>query len=351
MKKEQKIKYYFQDELDSNLKEKVLFLLQETRSASIEQNPDWLRLNNPSKKIIHFYALKGEELVSYSNIVENKLVAQIHLGPICSEKEILISSLKSIRDFYLKKGFAQLEVQLAIETSQESDDIEYTLYKSTSFTQKFDITNWSTIVIRLDKDIDEIFKSFKKNHKGSIKKALKEGLTVRPIDLNEDIRDFALLYDKMYKSRGLVKNFPDTLDLFRKLSKMFIEQKNGKILSVFNSKGKMIGGVVLGIQNSEMYYKYGASDPEYRKLPILHLALFEGIKLAKKENLSIFNFGGYNHFVKEGDQVYAINFFKRSFNGEFIFYPKRMYFELNKMKLLVFNIVRFTYRKVNLLRK
>lgn len=345
------LRYYFKERIDSKTKDKIIVFLQKNESASIEQDPDWYRINNSSKKSIHFYTLQDEEVVCYCNVTENRIIAQIHLGPVCSDTKILISSLRAIKNYYLSKGFAQLEVQLGMQINQSSDEMEYSLYNSLPYTQKFDTSNWSTISLKLDPEVEDIFKSFKNTHRRSIKKALKENLTVRIINSSEEIKNFAKIYDKMYRVKNLVKYFHDTLDVFERLNTLVLDRNNGQFLGVFNSDNIMIGGIVLGIHNKEMYYKYGASDPDFRKLPILHLAFFEAIKLAKSKGLKTFNFGGYNHFVKEDDQVYTINFFKRSFGGEFIYYPKKMYFRLNKMKLTTFNILKFAYRKFNSFRK
>jgi lipid II:glycine glycyltransferase (peptidoglycan interpeptide bridge formation enzyme) len=351
MKEEVSLKYCFKETLDSKIKDKVLNFLKKNEAASIEQDPDWYRIKNSQKKSIHFYALQNEEIVCYCNVTENKIIAQIYFGPVFSETKTLVSSLEAIRNYYLRKGFAQLEVQLGIETNGNSDEIEYSLFNKLPFIQKFDTSNWSTISIRLDSEIEEIFKSFKNNHRGSIKKAIKGGLIVKVINTSEEIKKLAEIYDKMYLARNLINNLHNTLEVFDKFYKLFLERNNGQFLGVFNSNDIMIGGIVVVIHNNEMCYKYGTTDPEFRKLPILHLALFEAIKLAKTKGLKSFDFGGYNHFVKEGDQVYAINFFKRSFGGEYIFYPKKMYFRLNKMKLIVFNLLRFFYRKFNSFRK
>ncbi len=349
MKNEFSLKYYFEEVLDSGNKDRIIAFLQQNQSASIEQDPDWYRINNPSKKVTHFYALQNEQVVCYCSITENKIIAQIHLGPVFSDPETLVSSIRAIRNYYLKKRFAQLEVQLGV--NYNFDEIEYFLYNSIPFVQKFDAENWSTISLNIEPDIEEIFKSFKSNHKGSIKKALKENLKVQFIETVEDVKLLAGLYDKMYLARKLKKSFHDTFEVFNGLNNLFLTRNKGKILGVFTPEGKMIGGVIMGIHNEDMYYKYGISDPEFRKLPVLHLALFEAIKIAKNEGLKIFNFGGYNHFVGKDDQVYAINFFKRSFGGEFIYYPKRMYFTLNKMKFFIFRILKFVYQKINSFRK
>lgn len=345
------IKYYFTQNLDGEIKTQVLEFIQTNQYGYIEQNPDWCRINNPRKKITFFYAIENEKVVCFCNIIENRFTAQIHLGPVCRDKDLLIESIGAIRKYYLKEGKAQLEIQLGILTGQETDYIEYELYKKLPFVQRFDTGNWSSIVINLNQSAEDIFNNFKKNHKGSIKKAIKENLYTKTLDDISEIKQLSEIYDKMYEARKIKKSFDNTQETFKQLHTLFLEQNNGMILGVFNQEDQMLGGVILGICNGEVYYKYGASGPEFRKFPILHLALYEGIKISIKERLSTFNFGGYNHFVKESDQVAAINFFKRSFNGDFIFYPKRMYFKLNKVKLCCYKILKKIYFFISSLKK
>ncbi|GAB4280985.1 MAG: hypothetical protein Kow0068_05420 [Marinilabiliales bacterium] len=340
-------KFYFTKILDEEIKSKINEFLQVNQYGSIEQNPDWFIINNIGKQVVFFYVIENDRLVGFCNILESRFLAKIHLGPICINKEVLIKSIYEIRKYYKNKGKAQLEVQLGILTSQETDYIEYELYKILPFVQRYDVSNWSSMIISLNQSIDEIFNNFKQNHKSSINKAIKNNIYTKKLNNINEIKKLSEIYDKMYEVRKIKRSFNNTQEVFIRLSLLFKEQNNGIILGVFNQQGQMLGGVIYGISNGEMYYKYGATDPDYRKLPILHLAIYDGIKIGIKEGISVFNFGGYNHFVKGDSQIAGINFFKNSFNGEFVFYPKKMYFKLNKLKCFLYNILKFAYYKIN----
>jgi len=65
--------------------------------------------------------------------------------------------------------------------------------------------------------------------------------------------------------------------------------------------------------------------------------------IAKEMDVKWFDLGGYNHFVGKEDQVYKINLFKRSFGGQFVFYPKKIYIKLNPLKYYVTLLLRKLY--------
>jgi len=95
-----------------------------------------------------------------------------------------------------------------------------------------------------------------------------------------------------------------------------------------------------------MLYKYGASDPDYRKLPILHLCIYEAIKIGLEKGITLLDLGGYNHFINKKDQIYSINFFKKSFNGTYSFYPKKIHIKLNPYKYYLIKILKPIYKKL-----
>jgi len=74
-------------------------------------------------------------------------------------------------------------------------------------------------------------------------------------------------------------------------------------------------------------------------LPALHSVFWEAIQWSKKNGFKLFDLGGYGHYATENDQVFYINNFKRNFTENYFFYPKRMIFELSKLKSIVANFL------------
>jgi lipid II:glycine glycyltransferase (peptidoglycan interpeptide bridge formation enzyme) len=98
--------------------------------------------------------------------------------------------------------------------------------------------------------------------------------------------------------------------------------------------------------NTVLYFK-GSSDPNSRHLPVLHMAIWEGIKMAKRLGFDFFDLWGYNHFAKENDQVFFINRFKKGFGGEYIFYPKKIYFIYKPLRYKLLQLLKKVKNKFN----
>jgi lipid II:glycine glycyltransferase (peptidoglycan interpeptide bridge formation enzyme) len=229
---------------------------------------------------------------------------------------------------------------LADYISQDSMYVQYNLYKRKSFVIKIDRYNKSTVVTKLNKDIELILKEFAPNHKGSIKKAIKEGLTTKILHEPEEIIEFAKNYSAMYKARKLTINEDECVKSFLEIAVFFDKYKKGYFLGVMNSTNELIGGVIIINQGTTALYSKGYSDIKHRQLPISHIGLFEAMKIAQKEDRTIFDFGGYNFLVDENDQITKVNFFKSGFSKDFLFYPHIMYFRLNIVGYYFYDMVR-----------
>ena len=95
-----------------------------------------------------------------------------------------------------------------------------------------------------------------------------------------------------------------------------------------------------------MVYKFGATDPESRSIPVLHIAFVEAIRIAKEKGLRFFDFGGYMPNAKHTDQVFSINYFKLGFSGILLRYPNTMVFTLNRFKSISLKIIRYFYHLI-----
>ena len=300
--------------------------------VTMEQNLLWVELSDKGKHCF-FWAIENREIVCAAIIKESKKAifnyAEIEFGPLFKDSDMLIESVKAIHDYYKKKSFTFLSAQLAHPTGTLTDYVEYRLNKILQVKQQFDRDNWSSVIIDLSKDENEIFKSFSKGHKSDIKKSLKNELTASAPKDNNEMNAFIDIFIRMQKERSLPVVENETRSFFNRVYDFLLKNRLGKILLVKDKEQKILGGVVLLCQGCTIRYFKGAADPALRQIPILHLALWEGIREAKKDGFKKFDLWGYNHFVDENDQVFYINRFKKGFGGDFIFYPKKMYFIFN----------------------
>ena len=331
---------YFKYNLEESDKNRIIEFYNSFDNISINQFVGWEQINNPTKKICYFISFINNSVNSYAVIVENKKIAYVNYGPIAKKDKEIINAINKIVEYYRKKKFIKLIVKLG-KPDNNTEIIQKHFnhqYKESNYP-----LNWSTLILKLkNTNIDDVFGKFSTNHKRSIKKAQKNKLTVSEISSLEQIKCFSEVYDNMYKSRKIVKSFNNTFNVFSNIYNLFKENNNGYFLGVFYNS-KIIGGLILPKQGNTLYYQYGATDINYRKFPILHLAFYEAIKIAIAENFDYFDFGGYITNINEKNQIYNINKFKDGFRGEVLVYPKNMHFILSPFKNTFYEMLRSVY--------
>jgi hypothetical protein len=319
--------------------------------VAVEQHPKWPSSVNPEKRFCYFLGSVDGKLVLSAIVEESTRLfiskAILSFGPLFTSPDYLVEGLDRIRTYYLKKGFGWLSVQLGIPTGADADYIEYKVYRKNKFKNYFDRENWSSIFIDLTQDQEIIRKNLSQNHTRSIKKANKSGLTVSELLTDDDLAAFLEVYSRMQKKRGLNERVSGSPTFLTAVNKLIKEDNLGRILLVKDTDGKVLGGIILVFQQKTVRYLKGASDPDARELPILHIAMWEAMIRCAREGFEIFDFWGYNHFVDEDDQIFFVNRFKKGFGGSFIFYPKKMYFFFKPAQHKIFEAAKNIYKKIN----
>jgi lipid II:glycine glycyltransferase (peptidoglycan interpeptide bridge formation enzyme) len=313
----------FKLELDNTERERIKLFCDSADYCSVEQSLGWSQMFNKAK-ICYFYLIDEDVIKSFSQIIESFKFANIVFGPVCNEKEIMITSINEIINYYKKHRFIYLGIQLYLKSGYESDYIEYAINKEHSIKYIFDVKNTrSSIEIDLTNNQEDLYNTLRENHKRSIKKAIKLKLKVEAVSSPTDLACFFEVILKMFKARkhelGIF-----SLDQLKMINNYLVDNKKGQTLIIKDNNDIILGGVILVYQGISVRYFFGASDPERRDVPTLHLALYEAINRAKADNFKYFDLWGYDHFADENDQVFNINRFKRGFGGYFTFLAKKM---------------------------
>ena len=340
--------FIYKSKLSSSDIEKIEAFYNTLDVAPIEQHPLW-HMDVEPKAVNHFIAYEDEKIVCYSVLFEKIAgplrFANIRFGPLSNDPEILISCLIELKQHYKKQSFLYISIQLANITGTDTDLIEAEFHQSAKFTNTFDRENWSSIIVNLDEDIETIFKKFRDMHKRSIKKAIKVNASVRRAESTEDIKKLAQVFHKMGISRKInTDSLVNIENRFVRIYDFLTKNDKGFILLVTNDSGTITGGSINISNGKGLRYFIGATDPDIKDIPVLHTAIFESMKIAKTMGFQYLDLWGYNHYVDKTDQIHNINFFKKGFGGEFIFYPKIMH-----IQLLPFG--HFIYRMIMKLKK
>ena len=343
------MKFEFKYELTESEIKSLLQLYHSVSFTAIEQHPSWHSSIEPHKKIIFFIASENGVILCSAIISETfqlfTKTAEILFGPLSADKDILIESIREIRNYYKNAGFTALTVQLPFPTGPVTDYIEYKLNRTAQVKQFFDRNNWSSIGVDLSITEKDLLGNLSKGHKSDIKKGIKNELKVLHNFTDTQFNDFIEIYINMHKERGLPVNAGETKYYFHNVNQFFKTHEAGKFLLVADAEEKILGGIAIVRQNKTVRYYKGAADPQVRNLPVLHMAIWDAIITSKNEGFEFFDLWGYNHFVDESDQVFFINRFKKGFGGDFIFYPKKIYFIFRPIAYKAFNNIKAIYKR------
>lgn len=317
----------FKFELDNIESENIKKFCDSVDYCAIEQSLGWTQIFFNSK-ICYFYLEDESGIRSFSQIHEKLRSAQIVFGPVCCDKELMVDSINEIINYYKKRRFIYLGIQMYFKSGHETEYIDYKLNKQHKIHYRYNTENTkSSIELNLEDPIEEIYTGFRKGHKSDIKKAVKMGIIVDSVKDSNDLSSFVEVYSKMCVARKL---HDDKLSI-NKINDIYnylIKNRKGYFLIVKDSSGIVIGGAILVFQGITLRYFKGTTDPDRRDIPILHLVMYEAIKKAKIDNFKYFDFWGFNHFVDDNDQVHNINHFKKGFGGYFTFFAKKMNIDL-----------------------
>jgi lipid II:glycine glycyltransferase (peptidoglycan interpeptide bridge formation enzyme) len=317
----------FKSELEDNELEGIKTFCKSVDYCSIEQSIGWNQMLYKTR-IRYFYLIDDNVIKSFSQINERFKFAQIIYGPVCCDKDLMIDSINEIINYYKKRGFIYLGIQLYYKSGYETDYIEYLLNNKHKINYFFNNKNTkSSIEIDLQESIDDIYRKIRENHKRNIKKALKSEIKIDILKNAEELMAFSEIYSKMSKARQIEASGL-TSDNIKDIYNYLIINNKGQVLLAKDKNDVVLGGIILVYQGISVRYLLGASDPERRDIPILHIVLYEAIIKSKAENFRYFDFWGFNHFASENDQVYQINHFKLGFGGYYTFFAKKMNIDL-----------------------
>jgi len=173
----------------------------------------------------------------------------------------------------------------------------------------------ATVIVDLKRSEEEIMKSFQKDGRYGINKAIKEGLLIGMPHTSDD-EDWINYYTIYKQSMDAVGVEPMTLEKLKKESCV--------LFSCFKDN-KMIAGATLKMPKD--VFAYGdvptlgtnASLEEYRNLQPNNLLYWECIKWAKEKGYDVLDLGGWQ--MNARDNMSGINAFKERW-GKVVYYKK-----------------------------
>ena len=337
-------KYY----LDDQEAELIAQFCKTSEYCAIEQQLGFPEILY-NTRINYFYLIDDLGVIrSFCQVNENFRFAHVWYGPVCEDRDLMIESVKNIAEYYKRRKFWYLGIQPYRKTGFDADYIEYKLNSILKIDYLFNNENTkASLEIDLNKDIEEIFRTFSKGHKSAVKKAQTIGITVSERTTDTELGLFIESYLKMCSARKIKSHSVHELE---SICRYLEKYKIGTLLLVKDADHKILGGSLFAYQGLSVRYLLSASDPDRRDMPVAHLAIYKAIENAKRNNFKYFDLWGYNHFAVQDDQAYLVNRFKKGFGGTFTFLMKKMNISLVPNGFLLYVTYNYLKRKTAILK-
>jgi len=142
--------------------------------------------------------------------------------------------------------------------------------------------------INLMPDIEELYKNIHSSSKRAVRKAQKEGISIRLSQSEDDLRTFYEMHLNIRKKK--YRLLAQSYSFLKNIWCNFIKSDQGALM-LAEYEGQIIAGVLYLKWKNRLYYKFNASAINNLNLRPNDLIMWEGIKYAKKQGLEFLDLG------------------------------------------------------------
>lgn len=165
---------------------------------------------------------------------------------------------------------------------------------------------------------DELMKGMRKTMRNLVRRAGKDGVTVRMGTAPEDVEIFIGVHEDTYKRHGFV---PYKNEYFYSQVRSFADAGQVAVF-IAEYEGKAISSSIVMYYGTMASYHHGASLSEYRKVPASYLMQWTAIQEARRRGCTVYNFWGIapegqdDTKAKKPHPFAGVTKFKRGWGGE-----------------------------------
>lgn len=173
----------------------------------------------------------------------------------------------------------------------------------------------NTILISLDQDEEKLLMNMKAKTRYNVRLAGRQGVTVRGGGM-DDLPLFYRLYDQTAARDQFIIR---PLAYYRDAWGRFIEADLARLF-LAEHEGQVLAGLLLFRFGYKVWYMYGASSSDKRRLMPNHLLQWEAIRWAKAQGCDLYDMWGAPDSLTESDPLWGVYRFKAGFGGRIVYH-------------------------------
>lgn len=264
---------------------------------------------------------KKEEEVTGAIMILTKYIPGLGLsftyapkGPVYDPNDQLTLQilLERIREEAKKRRAIFLRIDPNIhENLFQSDNDPFLQEGFIHLEQRWSFWNSPRDVYRIDlsraKNEEELSNLIDRDTRRCIRKANKEGVTIRPADSRADLKSFYEIFKEFSVGKGFMSR---RYTYQESLWNEFVERGNGRLfLAIY--QGKIIGGLICILFGRKCLAMHMGTPYKYQKLQTYYAYVWESIKWAWENHCTWYSFRGVGTTPSQG-------FFKRKFGPQVV---------------------------------
>jgi lipid II:glycine glycyltransferase (peptidoglycan interpeptide bridge formation enzyme) len=274
--------------------------MQDFNDANIYQTWNFAALAQNEKILKHIAIYSNQNLIGLVKVrirtvpIFNRGIAYILNGPVW-QKRNQENNIQILSDIFLalKKEFViNQKLILRIKPYIFSDKISnFDFIEKLGFKRVEKVKQYQTLVLYLDKDLDEIRKSLEQKWRNCLNQSERNGLEISKGNDQELYNVFLEIYNQLIAR----KKFKENVDPY-KIGKMNQELDDEYKLKIFIAyKDKIpVAGLVGSVMGDTGIYLLGASNEIGMKNKGSYLLQWEMIKWLKQKGCQRYDLGGIN---------------------------------------------------------
>ena len=272
--------------------------LQDFEDANIYQTWNFAGIAQDEKIVKHIAIYSNQNLIGLVKVrirtvpILNRGIAYILNGPIWQKRKqennihILSEIFVALRNEFVINQKLLLRIKPYIFSDKISN---FDFIEKLGFRRMEEVRQYQTLILYLDKDLDEIRKNFKQKWRNCLNQSERNGLEISEGNDKELYNDFLEIYNQMMAR----KKFKENVDPY-KMGKMNEELNDDYKLKIFIAyKDKLpVASLVGSAIGDTGIYLLGASNEISMKNKASYLLQWEMIKWLKHMGCQRYDLGG-----------------------------------------------------------